>query len=248
MACRFISFMPPRRLISTIGFAFSLILTASLGGCATNTHKGADISLSPPFASAEATAAATGGIIPEFRDRGPQYLLAIGDGVNLHWNIGGGGAKAYRSCKIAPSGFIESGQIGRVKIAGLTVTAAQAAIQQALNNYDGGPHEVTLTIVSSPVPNGYFEVAVFGMVNHPGSYLLPEDTPKTVLDLVTVAGPNRLSILYRIKLRRTDSEGTMHDVEIDLRSKTGGRFNDPNANIVLQPRDEVLVDECFCLL
>jgi hypothetical protein len=115
-----------------------------LGGCATNTNTDTDISLSPPFASADAVADAADGIIPA---------------------------------------------------------------------------------MSSTVPPGFVEVVILGAVNHPGGYLLPEDTPKTVLDLVTVAGPNELSILSRVKLRRRAGDGKTLEISINLKVKIRRRFH-----------------------
>jgi len=107
------------------------------------------------------------------------------------------------------------------------------------------PNDVTLTVRSSTPPPGCFEVRVKGEVDREGVYFLDPSVPKTVRELVVVAGLTQLSQTRHVTLTRTTRGGGEQRLAIDLDGTTGSHFTDPNATLILQPNDEIFVGQTF---
>jgi len=197
------------------------------------------------FANIDANALTTQGIIPP-----AQYHMAAGDWISLHFDSQvQPGPSDFGPLQISPAGMIVLPKLGTQHLAGLTLAEAESALAQVFAKSDNpaGPVTLALGAPQPTAPPGHFEVTVVGEVETPGKYWLPLDTPKTVLDLLTVAKPNFLAILRAVKLRRTDNEGETTTIVINFAAKTEGRFSDPNVDLQLQPKDTMMIEECFCL-
>jgi polysaccharide biosynthesis/export protein len=98
---------------------------------------------------------------------------------------------------------------GALNLRGLTLPAARAQIQSALNRYIVDP-EVDLTlVVQRPV-----EVSVLGEVGRPGVYSLP--APELAVALVSAGGTTRLADLRSVRIRRTRADGFVEERNVDL--------------------------------
>ncbi len=85
-------------------------------------------------------------------------------------------------------------------------------------------------------------IFVSGAVKNPNLYEVPRNEPVTVLKAITLAGGTTdRAADKRIKIMRTDPDGTPATLEVNLRRIRQGKAEDP----ILQPDDIVLVPEAF---
>ncbi len=237
-----------RRLLLTLPHAFGLlstVLTVVAGGGARSDPS---VGITgprrrPTFENAGANSSTAEGIIPP-----REYHLAPGDWVSVRF---AGPAQAGPAdpgpLKVDPAGSIVLPVVGPQKIAGLTLPGAESMLEQAEAKSGRREGPVELVLGALAPPTDHFEVQVAGEAETPGKYLLPDVTPKTVLDLITVAKPNILAVLKGVKLRRVDREGETTTIVINFAAKTGDQFTDPKVNLPLQPKDVLMIEECLCL-
>ncbi|HKB91991.1 MAG TPA: polysaccharide biosynthesis/export family protein [Opitutaceae bacterium] len=145
--------------------------------------------------------------------------------------------------RIDAGGKVNLPLVKEVKISGLTVRDAQAAIENAYreNRYLRSP-QVTLT-VEEYAPR---EVSIQGQVRAPGRYTLPIESTFSVIELVTKAGgltdvaKGSSVMITRIGL---DGQKTTTTVDVESILKGKGKANSTDTNLLLKPGDIVYVPE-----
>lgn len=104
--------------------------------------------------------------------------------------------------RIDGDGHVTLPFIGRVKLAGLTVSEAEQSLDASLGRFVRNP-EVSLNIVES-----YSQpISVLGAVNKPGSYQLEGE--KTLAEVIGMAGGLRADAGNVLKINRRKSSGTL---------------------------------------
>lgn len=140
--------------------------------------------------------------------------------------------------RVAADGTITLPLIGEVYVGGLSVNEAQRKITVLYDrDYLVEPHISLLVLV-------YTErrVEVLGMVNRPGTVLIPPEEELTLTKAISGAGGhNRLADLSKVRLTRTDDSGRPIVRRINFSEISKGRAND----IVLQDGDSIFVEERF---
>jgi polysaccharide export outer membrane protein len=145
--------------------------------------------------------------------------------------------------RVDASGIINLALVNDVRVAGLTVTEAQAAVENAYK--DGrilrNP-QVSINIEEySPR-----EVSISGMIKIPGKYPLPPETVLTLKDLVLRAGGfTDTANGSKVRVIRTNANGTtkifIKDIDSVIRAKD--TKNSADGAFVLEPGDLVYVTE-----
>lgn len=147
------------------------------------------------------------------------------------------------TARVDANGNIHLALVGDVKVAGLTVDAAQKAVKKA---YQDGQYlrdpQVNIGVQSYATR----EVSISGQIGAPGRYPLPVETNMTVLDLVTKAGGfTDTAKGTAVTITRITPDGKQQLFTIDVASLLHG---DSGANLrdnslVLQPGDIVFVPQ-----
>ncbi|HZP59379.1 MAG TPA: polysaccharide biosynthesis/export family protein [Opitutaceae bacterium] len=145
--------------------------------------------------------------------------------------------------RIDANGDVNLPLVGEVKVAGLTVSDAQKAIENAYR--DGrflSKPQVTITVEEYASR----EVSVEGQVRNPGRYPLPIESTMTVVDLVIKAGG--LTDIARggaVTITRTSADGKKTTYTVDVESIIKGKkpANPNDSSLQLQPGDIVYVPE-----
>ncbi len=135
--------------------------------------------------------------------------------------------------------------VGRVRVAGLTVSEAEKQLTSQLSKFILHP-QVALNVVESHSQ----PVSVFGAVNNPGAYQL--EGRKTLTEILSMAGGLRKDAGRTLKVtRRTewgsipllsaapDVTGEFTVAEVDLEELVRG--NTPTANIEVRPYDVISI-------
>jgi polysaccharide biosynthesis/export protein len=135
-----------------------------------------------------------------------------------------------QTVRVTDSGIIPLLLGGDVKVAGLTVTGADTAIENVLiaGGYVLHPH-VNVTIAHSATE----EVSVVGQVKTPGSY--PISTPRSVVDIIALAGGETELGDRKITIER---HGTKDKVDYFLSNKPSEALEN---NVLVYPGDIVFV-------
>ncbi|WP_314511786.1 polysaccharide biosynthesis/export family protein [Xanthocytophaga agilis] len=153
------------------------------------------------------------------------YFNIVPENGVQQWNPAGLYINGY---SINAEGDITLPEVGKVKVAGMTVEEAQKAVQEKVKTYVGNV-TILLKLIS-------FKVTVLGEVNNPGYYYIYNDNA-TLLNALAMAGDltdfgNRTNIV----LVRQTKEGTQ-SIVIDL--------NDPDVlsskYYYLMPNDAIYV-------
>jgi polysaccharide export outer membrane protein len=141
-----------------------------------------------------------------------------------------------RSARVGQTGDISYPLVGEVKVGGLTLPQAQAALVLKLKDYLRDP-QVTLFIKEY----GNKKVFVFGQVNKPGAIELPAETKLTVLEAVSQAeGFTRIAASDRTRvIRLVNGKSQSFVIEVSAITKRGEKDKD----MVLEPNDIVFVPE-----
>jgi polysaccharide biosynthesis/export protein len=159
----------------------------------------------------------------------PDYLLGPEDVLDvLVWK----NADLSRTVSVRPDGKISLPLIGDVQAAGLTSSKLRDSIEERLREYKETPG---VSIIIREVNS--FSVFVLGEVVRPGKFQLRSET--TLLQALTLsggftqyAGSDRIILLRRIAGRETRRQIRFSDI-------VNGK--DPDANVVLQPGDTIVV-------
>lgn len=145
--------------------------------------------------------------------------------------------------RIDARGMVNLPLVGEVKVGGLTLMAAQDAIQAAYRDgrYLRAP-QVTLT-VEEYAPR---EVSISGQINSPGRYPLPVESTYTVVELVTKAGGIKdVGKGTAVTVTRILPDGTRKVFTVDVESTIRGKKTDKNqdTSLLLEPGDLVFIPE-----
>lgn len=109
------------------------------------------------------------------------------------------------------AGLVEIPILGKVKVAGLTTSAAKEAVRTVAKKNFKDP------IVDVRFAN--FKVTVLGEVNRPASYFLPNERV-TVLDAIGYAGDMTIyGKRNNVLIMRKDTEGKNYTVTVDMTKK-----------------------------
>lgn len=145
--------------------------------------------------------------------------------------------------RVDAKGRINLPLVGEVQVSGLTISAAQKAVENAYRDgrYLRNP-QVTIN-VEAYAPR---EVSIQGQVRSPGRYPLPIETSMTVLELVTRAGgftDTAKGTAVSVTRVTPDGKKQVFTIDVDslLKGKSGANINDNS--LMLEPGDIVFVPE-----
>jgi polysaccharide biosynthesis/export protein len=145
--------------------------------------------------------------------------------------------------RVDAKGKINLPLVGEVVVAGLTVSEAQKAVENAYRDgrYLRSP-QVTINVEAYAAR----EVSIQGQVRSPGRYPMPIETAMTVLELVTRAGGfTDTAKGTAVNVTRVAPDGTKQVFTIDVDSLLKGksRANIGDNSLMLEPGDIVFVPE-----
>jgi polysaccharide export outer membrane protein len=145
--------------------------------------------------------------------------------------------------RVDTTGCITLPLINKIRIAGLTISEAQKAIEKAYQDQRFLRHpQVTIAIQSVATR----EVSIQGQVRTPGRYPLPIETSMSVVDLVTKAGGfTDIANGNKVSITHFDLEGKahVHVVDVDAIIKGRVKASPDDQSLMLQPNDIVYVPE-----
>ena len=161
------------------------------------------------------------------------YLIQAGDLVEI---------KVYkeddmeRTLRVTTNGSITFPLIGNVKIAGLTVSAAENKLENALQEYLKTP---SVSFLIKEYANK--TVYVLGQVKNPSSIaILPEKT-MTLLEAITSAGGfTDVAAISKVKILRME-DGVQKSIEVDVSQIT--KEGNKQYDVPLKPADVVFVPQ-----
>lgn len=161
------------------------------------------------------------------------YLIQPGDLVEI---------KVYkeedmeRTLRVSTNGSITFPLIGNVKIAGLTVSAAEQKLENALQAYLKTP---SVSFLIKEYANK--TVYVLGQVKTPSSIaILPEKT-MTLLEAITSAGGfTEIAAISKVKILRMEN-GVQKSIEVDVSQIT--KEGNKQYDVPLKPADVVFVPQ-----
>lgn len=145
--------------------------------------------------------------------------------------------------RVDSKGNVNLPLVGEVRVAGLTVSEAQKAVETAYREgrFLRNP-QVTIN-VEAYAPR---EVSIQGQIRSPGRYPLPIETSMTVLELVTRAGgftDTARGTAVNVTRVTADGKKQVFNVDVDslLKGKKGANIKDNS--LMLEPGDIVFVPE-----
>ena len=161
------------------------------------------------------------------------YLIQAGDLVEI---------KVYkeddmdRTLRVSTNGSITFPLIGNIKIAGLTVSAAEHKVEDALQTYLKAP---SVSFLIKEYANK--TVYVLGQVKKPSSIaILPEKT-MTLLEAITSAGGfTDVAAISKVKILRMEN-GVQKSIEVDVSQIT--KEGNKQYDVPLKPADVIFVPQ-----
>jgi len=193
---------------------------------------GASLGLPARLAGADAPPAPA-----EHKSNKVLYALTITDRIHLEVV---GEAELGVSQRIDGHGNVNLVYIGEVHLAGLTITQAQDAVQQAYIDQKYLAHpQVTISVEEYATRS----VSIQGSVKNPGRFELPPESSMSVVELVTKAGGfTDVGKGSDVRITHTNGGKTDHiDVQGIITGKASMKADDPA--LILQPGDIVYVPE-----
>lgn len=147
--------------------------------------------------------------------------------------------------RVNAQGTVTLPLIGDVRVAGLTVSEAQARIERALvdGRFMRAP-QVNITVEEYAAR----EVSILGQVRNPGKYALPVESTLTVVELVTRAGGfTDIGRGTEVRVTRIGPDGQETNFTIDVESviRGRGRSRVEDNSMLLEAGDIVFVPERF---
>lgn len=143
-----------------------------------------------------------------------------------------------RKVRVNANGTISMPLIGGVRVGGMTLIEAQAAIEAKLAQYLVSP-QVSLFIEEY----GNKTVFVMGEVQRPGSLPIPTESRMTVLEAISTAGgftPIAAQDRTRV-LRNVNGVSISYTIEVKAITQQGQKEKD----MVLEPNDVIYVPQSF---
>ncbi|MBR3114344.1 MAG: SLBB domain-containing protein [Bacteroidaceae bacterium] len=161
------------------------------------------------------------------------YTLGAGDQVII--DVWGASQKTF-DCTVSPDGVIVIDEVGPIRLAGLSVQAATAAIKSKLGQYYGGSR-VSLAVGQTRT----IQVQVVGEVEMPGTYSL-SGLASAFNALYSAGGINDIGTLRNIKVYRNNRVLTTVDVYDYLIN------GNSSSDVRLQDKDIIVVGPYDCLV
>ncbi|HSH93896.1 MAG TPA: polysaccharide biosynthesis/export family protein [Roseimicrobium sp.] len=145
--------------------------------------------------------------------------------------------------RVDAKGNINLPLVGEVRVVGLTVSAAQKAVENAYRDgrYLRNP-QVTINIESYASR----EVSIQGQIRSPGRFPLPIETNMTVLELVTKAGgftDTAKGTAVNITRVTPDGKKQVFTIDVDSLLKGKAKASISDNSLIIQPGDIVYVPE-----
>ncbi len=143
-----------------------------------------------------------------------------------------------RRVRVNANGTVSMPLIGEVKVGGMTLIEAQAALEGKLAKFLVSP-QVSLFIEEY----GNKTVFVMGEVQRPGSLPIPTESRMTVLEAISTAGgftPIAAQDRTRV-LRNVNGVSVSYTIEIKAITQLGQKEKD----MVLEPNDVIYVPQSF---
>ncbi len=237
-------------MIRTAIFAAALALASSCGGL--RVTEGAPPEPSSPAGSAPASA--DPGLTPEQQKAASEkeaseisaalqqvvkaktdYRISSADliAVTVYQD-----AEMSRKVRVNANGTVSMPLIGAVKVGGMTLIEAQAAIESKLGKFLVSP-QVSLFIEEY----GNKTIYVMGEVQKPGSYPIPTESRMTVLEAISTAGgftPIAAQDRARV-LRNVNGQSVTYTINTKEITSEGQKEKD----MVLEPNDVIYVPQSF---
>jgi polysaccharide export outer membrane protein len=144
-----------------------------------------------------------------------------------------------RTVRVSQSGYISYPLIGKIKIAGLTVSKAEEKIANLFRkDYLVDPH-VSIFIEEYHAR----KIFILGAVNKPGSYDLPLQRSFTILEAISLAGGfTKLAAVDKTKIVRIEN-GVEKNVVVKITDIT--KKGDKSKDVILKPNDIIVIPETF---
>lgn len=145
--------------------------------------------------------------------------------------------------RVDSKGHINLPLISEVVVAGLSVTEAQKAVEDAYRN---GRYLRTPQVTINVEAYASREVSIQGQVRAPGRYPLPIETSMTVLELVTRAGgftDTAKGTAVNVTRISLDGKKKVFTIDVDSLLKGKDRANIKDNSLMLEPGDIVFVPE-----
>ena len=142
-----------------------------------------------------------------------------------------------KNVRIEGDGTVSLALVGKVEVAGLTVSEAKSLITDLYNrDYLVNPQVSVLVVSFSPKV-----VRVLGSVNNPGVVEMPYDRDLTLTEAIaSVRGISRLGNPKALKIKRLSGDDASQQIEVNF-SKI---LTDPDAeDVVLEEGDTIWVPE-----
>lgn len=142
-----------------------------------------------------------------------------------------------KEVRIEGDGSVALALIGKVKVAGMTLSEAQALITDLYNReYLVDPQISVLVVQFSPKT-----VNILGSVHSPGPVAIPPDQDLTLTEaMASVRGVSRLGNPKSITIKRVDEDGRARQMEVNF----SHIVTDPDVkDVVLQEGDTIWVPE-----
>jgi polysaccharide export outer membrane protein len=137
--------------------------------------------------------------------------------------------------EVSPSGSLTIPLIGPVKIAGLTTTQAEAAIEKKLRDGYLVRPQVSVSVIKRVVRT----VTVLGQARQPGVFTLPSNRSLTLVEVIGMAGGmSEIANAKKVTLKNGKSGATRI---VDVRAMMQGRSRD----IPLSSGDVVHIPESW---
>jgi len=135
---------------------------------------------------------------------------------------------------IDQEGKITHAVLGKISLQGLTIDEAQEQVRQAVSRYIINP--IVLLSLSTPRP---IQVTISGEIAKPGLYPLSQTGGRVSSVLLAAGGTTERGDLRAVKVRRTFTNGTIKEQDIDLYTplKEGSAFPD----LRLQDGDVIVI-------
>ncbi len=135
---------------------------------------------------------------------------------------------------IDQQGKITHAVLGKISLQGLTIDEAQEQVRQAVSRYIINP--IVLLSLSTPRP---VQVTISGEISKPGLYPLLQTGGRVSSVLLAAGGTTERGDLRAVKVRRTFTNGTIKEQDIDLYTplKDGSAFPD----LRLQDGDVIVI-------
>ena len=206
-------------------FISTLLLQAQESGGDSESGSGSFGSGSAAFTSVEGGV----GIVV-----GENYILKPSDVISLEVFQE---LDLNKSVRIQGDGSVALALIGKVKIAGMTASEAQALITDLYNrDYLVDPQISLLVVEFSPKV-----IHILGSVNNPGVVPIPPDRDLTLIEaMASVRGVSRLGNPKSITIKRVEDDGRARQMEVNF----SRIIQDPNSkDIVLKEGDTIWVPE-----